>query len=100
MTKSCEEVTVVYQAWDAWCTSMGLREKMDRCVAYLKNNLFGTCLNRAFVIFPGGPTPPKSKVHGTTFHSMQSEENDWVNPHLVLGSWFWGKKQVNKQMML
>ncbi len=85
---------------DAWRTSMGLQEKMDRCVAYLKNNLSSSCLNGAFVILPSGPTPPKSRVHGTLFHSMQSEENDRVNPLLALGSWFWGKKQMNKQMML
>jgi hypothetical protein len=45
-----------------------------------------------------GPPLPKSRVRGTTLHSMQRKEDDWVNPLLVMGRQSWGKKQMNKQM--
>jgi hypothetical protein len=72
---------------------MGLQKKMDRCIAYFKNNLAGSYLNEAFAIFLSGLTPPKSRVHGTTFHSMQREEDEWVNPLLALKSRFGGKNK-------
>jgi len=73
---------------------------MNKCVTYFKNNLFGNCLKGAFIIQPDGPPPPKSRVHGMTFHSMQREYYNWVNPFLTLGNQFWEKKQVNEQIML
>jgi hypothetical protein len=57
-------------------------------------------LKGAFIIQPDGPPPPKSKVHGMTFHNMQRKYYNWVNPFLTLGSQFWEKKHVNKQIML
>ncbi len=91
-TKFGNEVAMVYQVQDTWCISMGLQEKMDKCVTYLKENWVGNCLSKAFIFLPNGPPPPKLKVRGTTFHNMQIKEDEWVNPLVMMGMQFWGKK--------
>ncbi len=84
-SKFGEEVIVIYQASDAWCSSMGLKEWMDICVAYLKNNWVNSCLNGTFSMFFGCASTPKSRVQRMAFHNMQKEDNKWVNPLLTLG---------------
>jgi hypothetical protein len=100
MTRSGNEVILVYQVQDAWCIYVGLQEKMDKCVTYLKNNWVGNCLSEAFIFLPNGPPPPKLKVCGMTFHNMQRKEDESVNPLIVMGRHFWGRKQVNQNTTL
>jgi len=50
---------------------------MDKCFAWLKLQWVGSYLNRIFIFIPSGTFPLVSKVQGTTFHSMQKENNKW-----------------------
>ncbi len=65
-----EKVIVIYQAQEAWRSSMGFKEQMDICVAHLKNNWVNNCLNGTFNMSLGAPPPPKSRVQGMAFHNM------------------------------
>jgi hypothetical protein len=49
-------------------------------VVYFKNNWASSYLNRASNMLLDASSPLKSKVEETTFHSMQREDDDQVNP--------------------
>ncbi len=53
-------------------------------MVYFKNNWASSYLNMAFNMLLDAPSPLKSKVQETTFHNMQREDGDRVNPLLAL----------------
>lgn len=71
-----EEVVVVYQMQDTWCTFMGFQEEMDRCITYFKKIGLVVPWIRHSLFYLLTFHCPKSRVRGMAFHSMQREEND------------------------
>ncbi len=83
-----EDITFVYQAHDAWCTLVGMQKEMDICLAWLKLIWLGNCLNGMFMLLLDDPPFPILKVWGMTFHKIQVEEDEWVNPLYAMGQNF------------
>jgi hypothetical protein len=57
-----EEISIVYQAWNTWCTSIGLQKEMDKCFIWLKLQWVGSYLNGVFMFIHSGMSPLVSKV--------------------------------------
>jgi hypothetical protein len=88
-----ENIAYVYEIWH---TFVGLREEIDRCLIWLKLHWSRNYLNETFMILPDAPPPPILKIRRMPFHTIQAEEDEWVNLFYSMGRIFWDSYEIMK----